>query len=185
MRLDPLSRSRGQSLIEFAFLAPVMLLLIVGMIDLGRGFYYQTEITDAARDSARTMIAGSTSSGGPGYQAVCYEAERDLTNIGIGNVTCQNMSAAPPYVAGLDYASPSSGQALALIYCGSAYAATTGSACLTAGLDNPTGCDTQNSPHTCVDVTVVYTFAFFSQEIQQIGGPSLQLSDTAEMVSLW
>lgn len=169
---------RGQSLIEFAFLAPVMMLLIVGMIDLGRGFYYQTEITDAARDAARVLIAPSSSGAttGPGVSEVCSEAERDLSNIGVTNVTCLQVTTAPPF----SFTQPSALQATVLVYCG------TSADCSSApGTGTATTCDNQNSPHTCIAVGVAYSFAILSVQIQQIGGPSLLLDNSAEMVTLW
>ncbi len=170
--------SRGQSLIEFAFLAPVLMLLVLGMIDLGRGFYYQTELTDAARDTARVLIAPGTSNPGPGLAAACDEAERDLTDIGVSNITCTQVSTAPPFT----YASPADNQAQVLIYCG------TSSDCATAPDDTSpaaTACDDQNNPHTCVAVGIAYSFSVLSLEIRQISGPTILLTDSGSMVTLW
>jgi Flp pilus assembly protein TadG len=172
-------RSRAQALIEFAFLAPVMMLLILGMIDLGRGFYYQTELTDAARDAARVLIApGTGSDPGPGWTAGCNAAERDLTNVGIANVSCQQWTGAVPFT----YSTPPANQATVYVYCG------TSSDCATApavGSGLATTCDNQNSPHTCVEVGVAYTFSILSFQIKQIAGPTLLLTDSGSMVTLW
>ena len=46
-------KPRGQSLIEFAILLPVLLLLILGVFDLGRVIYYYSAIANAAREGAR------------------------------------------------------------------------------------------------------------------------------------
>lgn len=43
---------RGQSLTEFALIAPIMLILIGGIADLGRAFYYKVAVTNAAREAA-------------------------------------------------------------------------------------------------------------------------------------
>ena len=45
-------RSLGQSVVEFALVLPVLLLLVGGAIDLGRVFYSQISISDAAREGA-------------------------------------------------------------------------------------------------------------------------------------
>jgi len=45
-------RSRGQALIEFALVLPLLLLLIVGAMDLGRMFFAKIVITNAAREGA-------------------------------------------------------------------------------------------------------------------------------------
>lgn len=44
---------RGQSLVEFAFTLPILLLLILGTIDLGLGFRTYIVLTNAAREGAR------------------------------------------------------------------------------------------------------------------------------------
>lgn len=42
----------GQSLVEFALALPVLLLLLLGLADFGRAFYYTTIISNAARAGA-------------------------------------------------------------------------------------------------------------------------------------
>ncbi|WP_051366588.1 TadE family protein [Hamadaea tsunoensis] len=44
---------RGASAVEFALVAPVMLLLVFGIIDFGRLFNAQITLTEAAREGAR------------------------------------------------------------------------------------------------------------------------------------
>jgi Flp pilus assembly protein TadG len=44
---------RGQSLVEFALLLPLLVLMIFGILDLGRGVYAYTTIDSAARQGAR------------------------------------------------------------------------------------------------------------------------------------
>lgn len=45
-------RSRGQSLVELALILPVLMLLVAGTIDLGRIFYSQVTVANAAREGA-------------------------------------------------------------------------------------------------------------------------------------
>ena len=52
-------RRSGQSLVEFAFALPVLLLLLLGIIDLGRAFYVREQVSDAARAALRTALAVS------------------------------------------------------------------------------------------------------------------------------
>jgi Flp pilus assembly protein TadG len=42
----------GQSLVEFALAVPVLLLILLGLADFGRAFYYTTAIANAARAGA-------------------------------------------------------------------------------------------------------------------------------------
>jgi Flp pilus assembly protein TadG len=50
---DSLYRERGQSLVEFAIILPVLLLLVVGTVDLGMGFRTYITLTNAAREGVR------------------------------------------------------------------------------------------------------------------------------------
>ncbi|MEA2537362.1 MAG: hypothetical protein QOF11_1596 [Chloroflexota bacterium] len=45
-------RSRGQSIVELALILPVLMLLVAATLDLGRMFYSQITITNAAREGA-------------------------------------------------------------------------------------------------------------------------------------
>ena len=51
-RARPHPVSRGQSLVEFALVAPIMLLLVGAALDLGRIYYSQITITNASREAA-------------------------------------------------------------------------------------------------------------------------------------
>jgi hypothetical protein len=44
--------ARGQSLVEFALALPLLLLLLLGLADFGRAFYYTSAIANAARTGA-------------------------------------------------------------------------------------------------------------------------------------
>src|SRR6266702_4354878 len=47
------ARQRGQSLVEFAISSLVLILLLMGLLDLSRAFYYSVNIQGAAREGAR------------------------------------------------------------------------------------------------------------------------------------
>ncbi len=55
MRWRRLLGDRGSAAVEFAIVVPVLLLLVLGTVELGRLFYFQNTITNAARVGARTM----------------------------------------------------------------------------------------------------------------------------------
>lgn len=44
---------RGQSLLEFALILPVLVIVLVGIFDLGRAFFALITINNAAREGAR------------------------------------------------------------------------------------------------------------------------------------
>ncbi len=49
-------KSTGQALVEFALTLPIVVLIIVGLIDLGRGVYMYNTLSQAARQANRTAI---------------------------------------------------------------------------------------------------------------------------------
>lgn len=53
-------RQQSQALIEFALVSPVLLLLVFGIIDIGRAVFYYDTIDHAAREGARTAVRAST-----------------------------------------------------------------------------------------------------------------------------
>ena len=54
----------GQSLAEFAIALPVFLLLMLGIVDLGRGYYYNNLLSNMAREGARYAIVAPTDAAG-------------------------------------------------------------------------------------------------------------------------
>lgn len=54
----------GQSLVEFAFMLPVLILVLVAAVDLGRAYYTYVAITNAAREGARFGASNPTNPGG-------------------------------------------------------------------------------------------------------------------------
>jgi hypothetical protein len=51
---------RSQALIEFALISPVLLLLVFGIIDIGRAVFYYDTLAHAAREGAREAVSAST-----------------------------------------------------------------------------------------------------------------------------
>jgi len=49
-------RSRGQSLVEFAIILPVITMIILGLFDLGRAVFTYNTLAQAARQANRTAI---------------------------------------------------------------------------------------------------------------------------------
>ena len=47
------ARQKGQSLVEFAISSLVLILLLMGLLDLSRAFYYSVNLQGAAREGAR------------------------------------------------------------------------------------------------------------------------------------
>lgn len=62
MRRPRKPSSRGQTLVEFALIAPLLFLLIIGIITLGIGVFYQQQVANAAREAARFAAIHSATS---------------------------------------------------------------------------------------------------------------------------
>lgn len=53
-------RSRGQGLVEFALIFPILMLLLIAVFDMGRLVFAYNDITNAARSGARVAIIDQT-----------------------------------------------------------------------------------------------------------------------------
>jgi hypothetical protein len=56
----PRRERRGQTLVEFALILPVFLLILMGIMDLGRAVYYSSTLSNVARETARDGIVDQT-----------------------------------------------------------------------------------------------------------------------------
>jgi hypothetical protein len=102
------ARSRGQSLAEFALILPVLLLLLLTAIDLGRLMYSQITITNAAKEGALVASQGGTFQSGQPCNAansvrcgVLTEAEGgfvevDGTRVELSPAVCDKNAQYPP-----------------------------------------------------------------------------------------
>jgi Flp pilus assembly protein TadG len=59
--MKSLARCRkGQALVEFALVLPLLLLLILGIVEFGRAWNAKQILTDAAREGARLSVIGNS-----------------------------------------------------------------------------------------------------------------------------
>jgi len=72
----------GQSLIEFALILPILLVLIVGALEFGRLFFTKIVVTNAAREGAYylSIYPGDTAN-------ATLAAEAEAANSGISTIT--------------------------------------------------------------------------------------------------
>jgi Flp pilus assembly protein TadG len=109
---------QGQALVEFAITLPIIVLLVAGVLELGRGYTFAVATSDAARDAARYVAGKTSTSNGPGLTNMCSLVTADLAAI-TSTVSCPTqVNHAPPFVAGTDYTKPAAGQAVVVVYCG-------------------------------------------------------------------
>jgi len=66
MKIGRRRRDRGQALVEFAFVFPVIVLLAFGFIDVGRAVFSYNTLTNAARQAARTAAVNQLDPASPG-----------------------------------------------------------------------------------------------------------------------
>lgn len=57
---SPVDGRRGQSLVEFALLLPVLLVILFGLLDFGRAVFAYNAVSEAARNGSRVAIVNQT-----------------------------------------------------------------------------------------------------------------------------
>lgn len=109
---------RGQALVEFAIALPVLILLVAGVAELGRGYTFAVATSDAARDAARYVAGKTSTTNGPGLASMCKLVIADLAAT-TTNVSCPTQVTlhVPPFLAS-DFTAPVAGQAVVVVYCG-------------------------------------------------------------------
>jgi len=176
---------RGQSSVEFGLAAVVLLLLALGLTDLGRVFYFGVGLTGASREGARQASWFDVSSRtNPDLYDSAIKAAVDgvLTNSGLPasllqnpGTTCPTTSDGnsqfnPPYT---DDAYAPGGPDQPLLYI--CYAGTPGLDLAAAPTDNGyKGAD--------VNVIVVMTFGFATGFMSGVLGNSVHLAVNTHMV---
>lgn len=54
-------RERGAAMVEFALVVPLLLLIVMGIVDVGRAYLVQTSVSNAAREGVRVMALSDDS----------------------------------------------------------------------------------------------------------------------------
>ena len=92
-------RSRGQSLVEFTLVVPILLLLVSGMIDFGLGLNSYMTVIGATRDGAR-LGANACGTATPGCTAairsrVTTAATNSGLAVSVSNPVCKSPTNTP------------------------------------------------------------------------------------------
>jgi Flp pilus assembly protein TadG len=96
MRLLHRNRSRGQALVEFALVFPIFLLVLFGLIDVGRYVYTANAINQGAREGARYGSVAAFSTGCNLGRDACVQRETSTVDVrctrqtGSGNLVLTN-----------------------------------------------------------------------------------------------
>lgn len=56
-------RDLGAAAVEFAIIFPLLLLVVAGIVDFGRAFFTQIQLTNAAREGARAAVVSTLTLG--------------------------------------------------------------------------------------------------------------------------
>jgi Flp pilus assembly protein TadG len=164
-RTDFNRRNRGQALVEFAIALPILILLVAGILELGRGYAYAGAASDAARDGARFVAGKTATTNGPGLANMCTLVRADLA-ASTSNVACpMQIGHAAPFRVNVDYLKPAAGRALVLVYCGTSL--------------NCTG-STSQSYRTQIDVAIYYGF----NDLNILGG-LVTISGSSRSTTSW
>jgi Flp pilus assembly protein TadG len=78
----------GQSLVEVALCLPLLLLIVIGIVDIGRMYSYKVAVTNAAREAA-FYGARDAQSAKDGPTGICQRARNEL---GAGTGPCTTSS---------------------------------------------------------------------------------------------
>lgn len=89
------SRSRGQALAEFALVAPLFFILLLGIIESGRFIYHYEMLNNAARAGVRYAIIHGAESGDPsgppddptGADIKQAVSDAAISLVGVGDLT--------------------------------------------------------------------------------------------------
>src|SRR5438105_13345470 len=87
---------RGQTLVEFAIIIPIFILVLMGIFDLGRAVYAWSTVNNAAREAGRQAIVDQTLAHIQN-RAIQHAASLGL---GVGNVTVHYNDPSTPNTAG-------------------------------------------------------------------------------------
>lgn len=74
-----LRREDGQSMVEFALILPIFLLILCGIIDFGWLFYNQLSLNNACREGARYAVVNTAE--GANTQAIIEHIENTTTTV--------------------------------------------------------------------------------------------------------
>jgi Flp pilus assembly protein TadG len=147
------SSARGQSLTELALVLPLLALILLGVVDLGRAFFYSTRLTNAVKEGALYGIHY------PGNMTSTQKA--DPNNVVYHTTYESRPSLSLPTTA-------------VTVKCYQGLSPTS--------LVNGTGDCTQAQVGDTIQVTATYNFKPFTQQIIRLLGSSLPMSRTARMV---
>ena len=96
MRAMQNRREHGQALVEFSLAIVIFLVLLMAIVDLGRGIYMFNGVSQAAREIARVAsVHPGTTFGGAEITAVVQTQKKLIPNLGNPTFSCVDIDGAP------------------------------------------------------------------------------------------
>jgi Flp pilus assembly protein TadG len=92
-RVALIRRCRGQAIIEFTLMLPIILVIVGGLTDLGLALYASISTQNAVREGARLAAAGASSGTVVSEVTSRIASIGQLTNISVASPTTGSMSA--------------------------------------------------------------------------------------------
>jgi Flp pilus assembly protein TadG len=108
------SKQRGQALLELALTLPILLLLTLGLIELGRLAYYNIEVSDAAR--AGVQFGTQSLAYAADTAGITTAAQSDAPDLGAGTITVTPVQYCDCPGTGSAGACPAAGCSYPLVY---------------------------------------------------------------------
>ena len=87
MKSDSRSRERGSAMVEAAITIPLLLVLMVGIFEVGRAYQTWQVLTNAAREGARMAVTPSGTADNTTALVRQYMADGQLSNSATANVS--------------------------------------------------------------------------------------------------
>lgn len=97
MRAPRHREERGQALVEFSLSIVIFLVLLMGIVDLGRGIYMLNGVSQAAREIARvaSVHPGNTFGTSPEITAVVGTQKSLVPSLANPTISCVDIEGAP------------------------------------------------------------------------------------------
>jgi Flp pilus assembly protein TadG len=96
MRAFRRQSAQGQALVEFSLAIVIFLVLMMAIVDLGRGIYMFNGVSEAAREIARVAsVHPGTTFGGPEITAVVNTQKALIPSLGDPTFACVDIDGGP------------------------------------------------------------------------------------------
>lgn len=153
-------------MIEFGVALPVLLLLLLGMLDLGRGFYVREQVSDAARAALRLAIGAGQHATGDAVCAAGGSVTATVPGTGTAIAAIATAAAVSDSPSGLASATNLAGATLTVAWhCLGGLAVTNET---NRGVTDPA-----DPRSDSIEVVLSYPLVLLYPVIQRIAGPSV------------